>query len=228
MTHRCRECPSRPFFSLRKGTIMQSSKLGYQVWAVAIHQMTINLAGMSSMKLHRDVEVTPKTAWHMAHRLRKSIEGKESPFADPVEAGETHGGGMRNNRSNAKRKDLQEAGTVRVTDGKTLKDFTADSAQCDPMVHTDDAACNRLSCEHKTASHSVSEHVKGQAYIKGAESSGSMLKNGHQSMSEKHMDCCNNEFAGRHNIGEADTLSQMEVMGREMVGRKLTCNQLRG
>lgn len=36
MTHRCRECPRKPFFSLKTGTVMEGSKLGYRVWAIAI------------------------------------------------------------------------------------------------------------------------------------------------------------------------------------------------
>jgi len=43
MTHRCRSCPKRPLFSLRTGTVMQSSKLGYRVWAIAIYLHVTNL-----------------------------------------------------------------------------------------------------------------------------------------------------------------------------------------
>ena len=57
-------------FSLRSGTVMQGSKLGYQVWAIAIYLITTGLKGVASMKLHRDLGITPKSAWHLAHRSR--------------------------------------------------------------------------------------------------------------------------------------------------------------
>ena len=70
MTHRCRTC--REWFSVRTGTVMQNSKLGYQVWVFASYLMSTSLKGASSMKLHRDLEVKQKTAWHLAHRLRET------------------------------------------------------------------------------------------------------------------------------------------------------------
>lgn len=53
MPMRCRDCRKR--FSARTGTVMQSSKLGYQVWVIAMYLMTTSLKGVSSMKLHRDL-----------------------------------------------------------------------------------------------------------------------------------------------------------------------------
>ena len=74
MTHRCRECEGKPRFSVKTGTVMQSSKLGYQTWAIAACLVTTNLKGVSSMKLHRDLEITQKSAWHLMHRLRKTYD----------------------------------------------------------------------------------------------------------------------------------------------------------
>ena len=75
MPYRCRErkaCGKR--FSVRTDTVMESSKLGYQVWAIAMYLVATNLKGISSMKLHRDLNITQKSAWHLTHRLRKSFE----------------------------------------------------------------------------------------------------------------------------------------------------------
>ena len=36
MTHRCRDCPTRPQFSLKTGTVMKGTKLKYRDWAIAI------------------------------------------------------------------------------------------------------------------------------------------------------------------------------------------------
>ena len=37
MTHRCRDCEKRPMFTLRTGTIMEGTKLGYRVWVIAFY-----------------------------------------------------------------------------------------------------------------------------------------------------------------------------------------------
>lgn len=51
---------------------MHGSPLGLQTWAIAIYLLTTNLKGVSSMKLHRDLGITQKTAWYLAHRIRET------------------------------------------------------------------------------------------------------------------------------------------------------------
>ncbi len=110
MTHRCRDCDGRPDFSLKTGNLMEGSKPGYRTWAIAVYLVTTGLKGVSSMKLHRDLAIARKSAWHLAHRIRKAIEGGEAPmFAGPAEADETCVGGKRRNMSNAKRKEVDRA-----------------------------------------------------------------------------------------------------------------------
>ena len=68
---RFRCCKCRKFFSTRTGTVMQGSNFDYQIWAITIFQMTVNLKGVSSLKLHRDLNIAQKNAWHLAHRIRE-------------------------------------------------------------------------------------------------------------------------------------------------------------
>ena len=46
------DCDKR--FSLRLGTAMEASKLGYQIWAMTAYLMMTGIKGVSSMKLHQD------------------------------------------------------------------------------------------------------------------------------------------------------------------------------
>ena len=87
MPYRCRERECRKRFSVRTGTRMEASNLGFQIWAIAVYLMSTSLKGVSSMKLHRDLGITQKSAWHLAMRLRKALEddGANLPFVGPVD-----------------------------------------------------------------------------------------------------------------------------------------------
>ena len=87
MPYRCREKACDKRFSVRTRTLMDSSNIGYQKWAIAIFLMTTNLKGISSMKLHRDLGITQKSAWFMAHRIRQALNEDGGLFAGPVEGG---------------------------------------------------------------------------------------------------------------------------------------------
>ena len=67
----CREkACGRPRFSTKTGTVLEGSKLGYQNWIIAMFLVTTNLKCVASMKIHRDLGITQKSAWFLAHRLR--------------------------------------------------------------------------------------------------------------------------------------------------------------
>ena len=99
--YRCRDC--RKDFSVKTGTLMHNSRLGLQVWAVAIYLLVTNLKGVSSMKLHKDLGVTQKTAWHLAHRIRETWKDNQGDFLGPVEVDETFMGGREKNKHEDKR-----------------------------------------------------------------------------------------------------------------------------
>ncbi len=102
--YRCRGC--RRHFSVKTGTVMQGSKLGFKVWAWAFYLMATGLKGTSSMKLHRDLGVTQKTAWHLAHRIRETWADSTrdpEPMDGPVELDETYVGGLEGNKHAAKK-----------------------------------------------------------------------------------------------------------------------------
>ncbi len=104
MPLRCKEyktCGAK--FSAKSNSVMESSRLGYQVWALAIHLLTTSLKSVSGMKLHRDLKVSQKTAWHLAHRLRKSFEAGDRRFNGTVEADESYFGGLEKNRRRGKK-----------------------------------------------------------------------------------------------------------------------------
>ena len=71
MPYWCSDC--RSYFSVRTGTALERSKVPLRKWAFAVYIVTTSLKSVSSMKLHRDLGVTQKTAWFMLHRLREAL-----------------------------------------------------------------------------------------------------------------------------------------------------------
>jgi len=76
---KCRDCLGQ--FTVRMGTIFEESKLPMTKWLQAIFLMTASKKGVSAHQLHRTLEVTYKTAWFLAHRIREAMrDGELAPF----------------------------------------------------------------------------------------------------------------------------------------------------
>ena len=110
MPYRCREKGCTKWFSTKTGTVMEGSKLGFQIWIIAVYLMTTNLKSVSSMKLHRDLEINQRSAWFLAHRLRMALAKKGGGFSGPVEVDETYVGGKRANMSIKRRMEMAKLG----------------------------------------------------------------------------------------------------------------------
>ena len=92
---------------------MQSSNLPLRKWVIGIYLMSTSLKGVSSMKLHRDLGITQKTAWMMAQKIREGwVRGSSGPMGGTVEVDETYIGGKRKNMPKAKRAKLEGRGAV--------------------------------------------------------------------------------------------------------------------
>ena len=251
--YRCRERKCRRRFSVKVGTVMQNSNIPYQEWAIAAYLCLTDLKGVSSMKLHRDLNITQKSAWHLAHRLRKAFEPGKTMFdVGPVEADETYIGGKRKNMPKSKRKELTGRGavgkaivvgakdresnkiaarSVESTDGATLKGFIGEHTAPGAKVFTDEASGYQgMDFDHEAVNHSAGEYVRGMAHTNGIESFWSMLKRGYQGtyhkMSAKHLDRYVSEFAGRHNVRDQDTIDQMAGIVTGMADKRLRYSDL--
>ena len=208
MAYCCRPCRKR--FSVTTGTVMESSSLGYQTWAIAIFLLLTSQKSVSSMKLHRDVKISQKAAWHLAHRLRTAL-------VVGVKDRQTH---------------EVAASVVAATDQATLQGFVRDTVEPGAQVFTDDYGAYRGmdGYAHEAVSHSASEYVRGHVHSNGIESFWSMLKRAHKGtlhkLSPKHLQRYVDEFAARHRLRAADTMDQLRIVVRRMLGKRLRYRDL--
>jgi transposase-like protein len=91
-TYKCYQC--RKPFTVKVGTIFESSHVPLRFWLQAMFLMASSKKGISANQLHRTLGVTLKTAWFMAHRIREAMrEGDLAPFGEDggaVEVDETY------------------------------------------------------------------------------------------------------------------------------------------
>ncbi len=252
MLYRCRQCPGKPMFSIKTGTVMEGSNLPHRIWAIGIYLFLTNLKGISSLKLHRELGIGQKAAWFLLHRLRQAFETPTETFAGPVEVDETYLGGKRKNMPARKRAERSgrgavgktavvgvkdratnrvSAAVVPATDQQTLQTFVADRTAPGATVYSDAAgAYAGLPRGHASVQHGAGEYVSGPVSTNGLESFWSMLKRGYSGtyhrLSSKHLNRYVQEFVGRHNLREQDTLEQMRGVVRQLVGKRLRYAEL--
>ena len=189
----CSDC--RRHFSFKGGTIMERSRISHQKWAIAIYMWVTSLKGVSSMKLHRELGITQKSAYFMAQRLREASNVMNLPTSGPVEVDEVYIGGKRKNMANSKRKELKETGrgatgkvavvgmkdrvtgqviteVVESTDAITLQSFVKHNALEGAALYTDEALAYKgiSKFKHESVRHSVSEFVRDKAHTNCIES----------------------------------------------------------
>lgn len=240
---RCRDC--RKDFSAKTGTVLHGSKLGFRIWAIAIYIHATGIKGTSSMKLHRDLGITQKTAWYLSHRIREAWEEEDGGlFPGPVQMDEVYIGGRARNRPLRRRVAIGGGSGHRIPvlgiwnsnhqvrarvmertgAGETAEFFTSNVAP-GARLFTDEWPGYRGFPNREAVRHGMLEYARGDVTTNGIESFWSLLKRAHygtfHSWSRKHLFRYVKEFVGRYNAHSLDTIERMRRLAARMEGRRL-------
>jgi len=184
--YKCAAC--RGQFTVRIGTIFEESHLPLHKWLQAIHLMCSSKKGISAHQLHRILEITYKSAWFLAHRLREAMRLREfAPMGGSgrtVEADETYIGrlaGMEKLSGSGAHKNMVLTLVERVGEARSFHIDSATIARVVPIVRqniahesalmTDEAQVyKRVGTEfsmHGTVVHSADEYGRTEINAAG-------------------------------------------------------------
>jgi transposase-like protein len=89
--YQCNECKRQ--FTVRQGTVFESSHLPLHLWLQIMHLMCASKKGISTNQIQRMLSCSMKTAWFLGHRVREAMRMNDpKPMggaSTPVEADET-------------------------------------------------------------------------------------------------------------------------------------------
>ena len=249
MSFKCGGCKER--FSVRTGTIMESSRLPLQTWLLAIYIMTTAKKGISSIQLAKELGVTQKTAWFLSNRIREACANGNHPLTGDVEVDETYIGGKESNKHASKKMKagrgtvgkqavmgmLERGGQVYAVPVPTnsrsvLHSHIHNKVGKGATIYTDEwkAYKGMTGYRHHAVRHSAGEFVKGMAHTNGIESFWALLKRGyvgtHHWWSIKHLHRYITEYVYRHNTIGLSGEPALATLVRNSIGKRLTYAEL--
>ncbi len=250
--YRCRDCPGH--CSVNRIRVMQSRKFGLSKWAIARYMMTTRITGTSNMKMYREPGNRQMRVWCMMQRTREGLDADESlQVPGPIKVVESHFVGKERNRHVGNKPKAgcrpvrstaiagardRESNTVRAevvekTDRSTPHGSVAERVAEGAKANVDEAtAYNRVSFDHENVGHSLGGCADGIANMNGLESFRALLNRGYHGMFRhvppQLLNRYVREWAARPNIRDLDTIEQMTVPARGMVGKRFKCRELVG
>jgi transposase-like protein len=254
--YKCYAC--RKPFTVRMGTIFESSHLPLHLWLQVIHLMCASKKGISTRQIQRMLQCSMKTAWFLGHRIREAMNENPGVFYSPlggagltVEADETYVGGRAENRAyelprpkQAVLALVERGGSVRsfhvprVT-AHQLRPLVAKHAHPLSTFMTDEARyytpIGWNFSRHFTVMHSAKEYVRGSVHTNTVEGYFSILKRGiygvYQHVSEAHLKRYLCEFDFRYSNREKVGINDQARTAMAVagaVGKRLTYETTRG
>ena len=165
------------------GTPMERTHLPLHKWFYAIYLFSTSRHEVAAKELERQLDIPYKTAWRMAHEIRKymaKVDG-ETPLGGAVEADETYVGRRRPGKPGRGAAGntvvlgmLERGGDVMAkvvpnVNKRTLYPIFTENIELGSIVHTDEFGTYRdldwAGYRHKTVSHKLGEYVNGDSHV---------------------------------------------------------------
>ena len=224
------------------GTIFHKSSTSLHLWFYAMYLMASTRCGISAKQLERELGVTYKTAWRIAHLIRHELmDQDDTRLEGPVEVDETYVGGRRrgitgrpsgNDRQKTpvlgmvERRGKVVAVTVPNVARATVMPHIVNRVMPASMVYTDEyKVYNRLTQEgyaHRRIRHREKVYVSGDVHTNTIEGFWSLVKRGidgvYHSVSAKHLQGYLNEYAWRYNQRHTPETRFEALLGRAALG----------
>jgi transposase-like protein len=248
--YKCYVC--RKPFTVRMGTVFESSKIPLNVWLQAIFLVAGSKKGISSNQLARVLGLTVKTAWFLSHRIREAMrEGDLAPFGSDggaVEVDETYigrkagrsipkgGWGHKMTVLGLVDRNTGKHRLFHVDGGKEIQGIVMDNLSREARLMTDEHVMyrriGREFAEHSAVHHYNKEYVRGDVTTNTIEGAFSIFKRGmrgvYQHCAEKHLHRYLAEFEFRYTHREktgVDDAARFDLMLKGVVGKRLTYQQ---
>lgn len=249
---KCGETKCRKKFSVLVGTIFEDSHIPLSKWILAYHLIASNKNGISAHELRRNLDLSHKAAWFMAHRIRYGFENGPQPLMTGiVEADEAWIGG----RASVKGKGIgnyrkiktpvvtlvQRDGEARsqALDRVTRENLTgilAENVDESAFLMTDENyqydVFGKLVAGHEKVVHSKDEFVRGRAHVNTAEGYFSQLKRSidgtHHHVSRRHLGRYLCEFDFRYNTRKIKDGERTVAAIRRSAGKRLMYDKVVG
>ena len=203
------------------GTPMERSRTPVDKWFYAMYLFATTRHGVSAKELQRQLGVTYKMAWRMAHEIRKftaEVDG-EIPLGGVVEADETLVGGKVKGKGRGYRENkttvfgmIERSGDLMAkivpnVKRRTLEPIIRENVEPGSRIHTVELntylGLERAGYSHESVNHSAGEYVRDDCHVNAVEGFWSRLKNSirgtHVHVSGKHLPKYVKEFEYRYN-----------------------------
>ena len=246
--YRCGPCKRQ--FTVKVGTVFESSHVPLNQWLQAVYLMCSSKKGISSHQLMRILDCQYKTAWFMTHRIREAMkDGSIPPLGGSgkvVEIDETFIGQKYAKPEGARGYAHKNALMTLVERGGRARSFHVDGTKAadllptirkhvDPETHvmTDEAGqythLGKHFTEHDFVSHGKGEYGRGKTHTNTVEGFYSVFKRGmvgvYQHCSSQHLHRYAAEFDfcynNRMKLGVDDNARTNNAL-KGIVGKRLT------